>query len=73
MSNGLSLAPGESDNEKYTAEQLYTYLIFADNYVKSKNISESEFNPNDPSDNILNTDDVNDMYTLVALGPSPST
>ncbi len=68
MSNGLSLAPGESDNKKYTAEQLYTYLIFADNYVKSKNISESEFNPNDPSDNILNTDDVNDMYTLVALG-----
>lgn len=45
MANGITFPPAEPDKERYTPEQLYTYLVFADNYVKSKNISDDEFDP----------------------------
>ena len=67
MANGVSFAPDKPDDEQYTPEQLYTYLVFADNYVKSKNISTNEFNPEDERDYILNTDRMEDMETLVSL------
>ena len=67
MANGVSFAPDKPDDEQYTPEQLYTYLVFADNYVKSKDISKSKFNPEDERDEILNTDRMEDMETLVSL------
>ena len=70
MANGVSFSPDKPDDEQYTPEQLYTYLVFADNYVKSKNISTNEFNPEDERDYILNTDRMEDMETLVSLALS---
>ena len=67
MANGLSFAPDQPDKEKYTPERLYSFLVFADNYVKSKNLSTSEYNPNDEREFVLNTDDPSAMQMLVAV------
>jgi len=67
MANGITFPPAEPDKERYTPEQLYTYLVFADNYVKSKNISDDEFDPKNTSPDILNVDDPDDMEVLVAF------
>lgn len=67
MANGLSFAPDQPDKEEYTPERLYSYLVFADNYVKSKNLSTSEYNPNDEREFVLNTDDPSAMQQLVAI------
>tara|TARA_B100000927_G_scaffold19530_2_gene14927 strand:+ start:3006 stop:3800 length:795 start_codon:yes stop_codon:yes gene_type:complete len=67
MANGLSFAPDQPDKEKYTPERLYSFLVFADNYVKNKNLSTSEYNPNDEREFVLNTDDPSAMQMLVAI------
>ena len=67
MANGLSFAPDQPDKEQYTPERLYSYLVFADNYVKNKNLPTSEYNPNDEREFVLNTDDPSAMQQLVAV------
>ena len=74
MTNGLSLSPSEEDDREYSPEKLYSYIVFANNYVEKteesltgQDKSDYGWNPNSKHKDILNAKVDTDVEKLVAI------
>ena len=60
MTNGISFSPSEEDDREYSPEKLYSYIVFANNYVEKteesltgQDKSDYGWNPNSKHKDIL--------------------